>query len=54
MMDSRDVAEYGYAAMMRGKRVAIPGAFNRLVAFSNRLAPRDLVTRMSRLAQERR
>ena len=54
VMSARDVAEFGYRAMMRGERVAIPGLLNRLVAFSTRLAPRRLATRLSRLAQENR
>lgn len=53
-MDARTVAEYGYRAMMRGDRVAIPGFFNRLGAFATRLAPRTLVTRLARMAQEHR
>jgi short-subunit dehydrogenase len=53
-MSADRVADYGYRAMLLGKRVAIPGVLNRLVAFSNRLAPRTLVTRISRLAQEHR
>jgi len=54
IMSSRDVAEYGYAAMMRGTRVAIPGTINRLVAFGNRLVPRRLATMLARKAQESR
>lgn len=53
-MGARAVAEYGYRAMMRGDRVAIPGAFNRLGAFATRLAPRRLLTKLARLAQENR
>jgi short-subunit dehydrogenase len=54
VMTARDVAEYGYRAMMRGRRVAIPGVVNRLVAFSTRLAPRRLSTAVARMAQEHR
>ncbi len=53
-MGARGVAEYGYRAMMRGERVAIPGVFNRLGAFATRLAPRRLLTKLARLAQENR
>ncbi|MGI8546210.1 MAG: SDR family NAD(P)-dependent oxidoreductase [Gemmatimonadaceae bacterium] len=53
-MGARAVAEYGYRAMMRGERVAIPGVFNRLGAFATRLAPRRLLTKLARLAQENR
>ncbi|MFZ4560598.1 MAG: SDR family NAD(P)-dependent oxidoreductase [Saprospiraceae bacterium] len=47
------VAQFGYDAMMRGKSVAIPGAFNVLVAFLVRFVPRDAVTRFLRRAQEK-
>jgi short-subunit dehydrogenase len=47
------VAQFGYDAMMRGKCVAIPGAFNVLVAFLVRFVPRDAVTRFLRRAQEK-
>lgn len=38
------VARFGYRAMMKGKRVAIHGRLNRLMAFSLRLTPRRMVT----------
>lgn len=53
-MGAVPVAEYGYRAMMRGDRVAVPGAFNRLGVFATRLAPRRLLTKLARLAQENR
>lgn len=53
-MAATAVAEYGYRAMIRGDRVAIPGAFNRLGAFATRLAPRRVLTKLARLAQENR
>jgi short-subunit dehydrogenase len=49
-----DIARYGYAATMRGERVAIPGARNKIMVFGERFAPRALVTRLSRLTQENR
>ncbi len=49
-----DVAEFGYEATMKGKRVAIPGVMNKIVAQSNRVAPRTLVTKLVRKLQERR
>jgi short-subunit dehydrogenase len=52
--NAADVAEYGFHAMMKGKRVAVPGFRNKLVAQANRLAPRALTTRITRLAQESR
>lgn len=50
---SREVAEYGYKAMMKGKTVAIHGAMNRLMANSVRFTPRKLVTAIVRRMQER-
>src|SRR5436305_3739957 len=52
--DAASVAECGYQAMMQGKRVRIPGARNKVVAASHRFLPRDLVTTVARLAQEKR
>ena len=48
------VARYGYKAMMRGQRVAIPTLRDRIMVQSERLAPRSLVTKLARLAQENR
>lgn len=39
----RGVADYGLAAMMAGRPVAVHGALNRLMAFGVRLAPRRFV-----------
>lgn len=38
------VAAFGYKAMLRGQRVAIPGLFNVLTSITPRLLPRRLVT----------
>jgi uncharacterized protein len=54
LADATDVAEYGVRAMMRGKRVAIPGIRNKLVVQSSRIAPRRLIARVVRMAQESR
>jgi short-subunit dehydrogenase len=48
------VAEYGFDAMIHGKRLAIPGIRNKIVAQANRFAPRALSARLARLAQESR
>jgi hypothetical protein len=48
MMDSATVARIGYRAMRAGKRVAIAGFRNRLLALSARLAPRRLVTAIAK------
>lgn len=49
---SQAVAEYGYRAMRRGKRVAVYGFRNKLYVFLMRLLPRGLVARLVRRAQE--
>jgi short-subunit dehydrogenase len=52
--DAGDVAEYGFQAMMAGKRVAVPGFRNKLVAQANRFSPRTLTAKVARFAQENR
>ena len=44
VMDAATVARAGFDALMRGKRVAIPGVSNKLLAFASRLGPRRLAT----------
>ena len=51
MPSSREVAEYGYKAMMKGKTVAIHGVMNRMMVGSLRITPRNLVVKMVRLVQ---
>ncbi len=43
---ARDVAQYGYDAMLRGKRVAVYGARNKSLVFLTRLMPREALTRI--------
>jgi len=50
-MNSEAVARYGLRAMQHGKRVAIPGIANKLVAQSIRVSPRRLVTTIVRKLQ---
>ena len=50
---ARSVAEYGYKAMLKGKRVAIPGFGNQFLAFLIRLTPRGLVLKIVRKLQEK-
>ncbi len=50
---SRDVAEYGYAAMMKGKTVAIHGFMNYLLANSVRFTPRAWVVKITRKMQDK-
>lgn len=47
--DSKEVAEFGYKAMMKGKTVAVHGLINRIMAESVRFAPRKIVTAIARL-----
>jgi short-subunit dehydrogenase len=49
---SKEVAEYGYRAMMDGKTVAIHGFMNKVMAQSVRFTPRKMVTSMVRTIQE--
>ena len=51
---SRQVAGYGYRAMMKGKTVAIPGLKNTLMATSVRFMPRALVVKAARKIQEKK
>ncbi len=51
---SREVAEYGYASLMKGKRVAIHGLTNTIMAWSIRLLPRRLIVKMVKKMQEQR
>jgi len=48
---SREVAEYGYHAMLKGKAVAIHGFRNRLLVFALRLAPRSFIVKTVRNMQ---
>jgi uncharacterized protein len=50
---SKEVAEFGYRAMMKGKRVAIHGFLNAFLASGAGISPRSLVLKMSRFLQEK-
>jgi short-subunit dehydrogenase len=52
--DAESVAAYGYKAMMRGERVAIPRLRDKIMIQAERLAPRALVTSMVRRVMENR
>ncbi len=45
-MDAARVARAGHRGLRRGKTLIIPGAGNRILAFTTRLTPRALVTRI--------
>lgn len=50
---SKEVAEYGYASMMKGKTVAIHGFMNWIMANSVRFTPRALVVKITRKIQDK-
>jgi short-subunit dehydrogenase len=50
---SKEVAEYGYQSMMKGKTVAIHGTLNYILANSIRLVPRSLVLKMVKFMQDK-
>jgi short-subunit dehydrogenase len=52
--DAADVAQYGFDAMMHGKRLAIPGVKNKVIAQANRFAPRAFTAKIARMLQETR
>lgn len=49
---SKEVAEYGYRAMLKGKVVAIHGTLNYILANSVRFIPRNIVTKISKKFME--
>ncbi len=50
---SKEVAEYGYAAMMKGKTVAIHGLMNWILANAVRFTPRAIVVKITRKIQDK-
>ncbi len=52
MMDAATVAKIGYAALMKGKTIVIPGIINQILAKSVNFTPRKLVTKIVRNMQE--
>ena len=53
LVDVAAVARAGYEGLKKGKRLVIPGLGNKLLVQSERLAPRRLVTKITRRFQER-
>lgn len=47
-MDAADVAHCGYAAMLKGKVLAVPGLINRIALAGLRLTPRPIARRLVR------
>ena len=54
VMSAADVARAGYAGMMRGQGLVIPGAINKTLVQALRVSPRRLVTAIARRLQESR
>lgn len=50
---AKEVAEYGYASMMKGKTVAIHGMMNYIMANSVRFVPRSFVVKLTRKIQDK-
>ena len=51
MPSSREVANYGYRAMMKGKRVAVHGWLNKILVQSIRFTPRKLASKIVHFLQ---
>jgi len=54
LQSAREVAEYGYKAMMKGKTIAIPGFKNSIMATAVRFLPRAVVVKAARKIQEKK
>ena len=50
VMDAPRVAREGYAGMMKGKPLVVPGVRNKLIPIATRLTPRSLVAMLSHRA----
>jgi hypothetical protein len=48
VMDAATVARIGYRGLMRGQTIILPGLRTKLMAYSTRLAPRQLVTAVAK------
>ena len=53
MIDARPVAELGYQALMRGKRLVIPGCDNNITVLLTKYAPRALVLKIADFLTQR-
>lgn len=51
--NSKEVAEYCYKSMTKGKKVAVHGLINKILAFSTRFTPRNLLVYISRKLSEK-
>lgn len=50
---AKEVAQYGYESMLKGKTVAIHGMMNYIMANSVRFAPRSLIVKITRKLQDK-
>lgn len=46
VMDARTVAKIGYRALMKGKRIVIPGIYNKLQMFLAKFTPRKMLAKI--------
>lgn len=53
VLDAASVARAGYAGLMRGKRMVVPGIINRALPLVIRVSPRGVVVRVARWLQEK-
>lgn len=53
MMSADAVAAMGYAGLMKGKSIVIPGKINKFLVILTRFVPRGLATKISRALQEK-
>jgi len=52
VLSAEAVARAGYAGLMRGKRMVVPGVLNKVLPLVIRFSPRAMVVRVARLFQE--
>jgi short-subunit dehydrogenase len=53
LMDAEAVAAVGYAALKKGKVIAIPGLGNRILALMAKIAPRPIATSFTNWIMQR-
>ena len=53
LMQAAEVAETGFAGLMKGKKIIIPGFMNKLLAFNTRFAPRSVLVLITRFLNQK-
>lgn len=53
MIDAKIVAQHGYEALMKGKRLVIPGCDNNITALFSKIAPRAAVLKLAGFLTQR-